>query len=228
VEATEEKLINDRDIMDGTVIENQDHSGRIRFKTTLPSGRDLNSEWIQASDKTKAGILWVAAVRQQIVADSEESAARARRELKELKAAQPAVPQFVGPDGSPLASSGLSTPVAAPSLSPTLAMLAPAPTSLPAASPAAYVKAQYTAARQRLNELKEERERINFEYAEAVKVEAQWFGLLQAMGGISVEEGNIGRVGSSAVGGTGNTVRGNGLSEHTAAELPTDSPDTIP
>jgi hypothetical protein len=228
MEATEEKLINDRDIMDGTAIENQDHSGRIRFKTTLPSGRALNSEWIQASDKTKAGILWVAAVRQQIVADSEESAARARRELKELKAAQPAAPKLLGPDGSAMESSALSMPAVVPSLPQTPATSAQARTSSSVtASPAAYVKAQHTAARQRLNELKEERERINFEYAEAGKAEAQWFGLLQAMGGVSGLEEQGSRGSSVVAVGSGADISGS-VQRLVADTDDDDSPSTIP
>ena len=180
MEAIEESQVNDRSILEATVIERQDHSGRIRFKTTLPSGRDLNSEWIQESDKTKAGILWAEAVRGQIVADSQEAAARAKRVLREVKAAQPAAPRLLGVDGQALPSSESSMPAAVPSRSPT-----PATSAM---DPSAYVRAQHAAARQRLDELKEQLEQVKIEYADAKKAEAQWFGLMQAMGGSVLEQ----------------------------------------
>lgn len=183
MEGLEESQVNDRSILEATVIERQDHSGRIRFKTTLPSGRDLNSEWIQESDKTKAGILWAEAVRGQIVADSQEAAAKAKRVLREVKAAQPVAPRLLGVDGQALPSSESSTPAAVPSRSPT-----PAMSGMPhtvSADPAVYVRTQHTLARQRLDELKEQLEQIKIEYADAKKAEAQWFGLMQAMGGVS-------------------------------------------
>lgn len=179
MEAIEESFINDRSILEATVIERQAHSGRIHFKTKLPSGREIESNWIQESDKAKAGMQWIEAVRGQIVADSQEAAAQSRRQLKEFKAAQPVAPQFVGPDGQALASSGLSTPAAPPLPSQTPAMSASAPTT---ADPTAYVRSQHAVARARLDALTAEKQRIAFDYAQAQKAEAQWFGLLQAMG----------------------------------------------
>jgi hypothetical protein len=220
VEGIEESQVNDRSIMEATVIERQDHSGRMRFKTTLPSGRDLRSEWIQESDRTKAEILWAEAVRGQIVADSQEAALRARRQLKEVreKAARSAAPVLLGPDGQPAVSSGLSTRKP-PLPSQTPAMLVTQPTVSAPADPAAYVRTQHAAARKRLDELKAERERINFEYVAAQKAETQWFGLLQAMGVNTLEE----TIGSGSV----SAGAGSGDVGSVSSDGDDDSPDSI-
>jgi|SRR5579872_2180033 len=165
----EENEINDRDIMKSTQIVEDAH-GRVQFRTTLPSGRALNSEWVQASDKSKAGILWAEAVRGQIVADAAEAAHKAKRDLKERRAKAPPVPKIVAPDGSQLST-------AAPS--PITASSVPSPVS---ANPAAYVRTQYLAAKSLSTFLTGEAARINNELLAAKRAEAQWFGVLQAMG----------------------------------------------
>lgn len=203
MEGIEESQINDHSIMEATVIERQDHSGRIMFRTTLPSGRALNSEWVQESDKAKAGILWTEAVRGQIVQDSNEAALQARKTLKERRATQAAVaPSLIGTDGQTLYS-----PVTAPVN--TAGLAAPASAIAPAADPSQYVKVQYLAAKSLSSFLSGEAARINQELTAAKKAEAQWFGLFQAMGG-SVDEVVSSKGSNSNRGGSGADVVGEG------------------
>lgn len=184
MEGIEESQINDHSIMDATVIERQDHSGRIMFKTVLPSGRALNSEWVQESDKAKAGILWTEAVRGQIVQDSQEAAAQARKTLKERRATQAAAaPSLIGANGQTLSPASLAT---VPTIHNTGNSAPSAAISAPA-DPSQYVKVQYLAAQSLSSFLSGEAARINQELTAAKKAEAQWFGLFQAMGG-SVDE----------------------------------------
>lgn len=81
---TEANEISDKAIMAGTSVEAQPSSGRIRFVTKLPSGRALESEWVQESDKTKGVLRWCEAVKAEIVADS--AAAEEERKQKVLTA----------------------------------------------------------------------------------------------------------------------------------------------
>lgn len=197
MEGIEEKQVNDRTIMEGTVIDRQDSSGRFRFKTVLPSGRDLASEWIQESDKSKAGILWAEAVRGQIVADSQEAAARARRELQEERRRAPPVPRLVGTNGEALST--------APTI-PTMVPSAPSPalggTTQP--DPSAYVKVQYMTEKSLSTFLSGEAARINRELTAAKQREAQWLGILQAMGVNVLEQvGSCGSDSNSAGGSVG-------------------------
>jgi hypothetical protein len=107
--------VSDKTIMANTQVESQATSGRIRFATKLPSGRDINSEWVQESSKTAGVIQWCGAVRAEIVADQEEDRARAKRkafesrQVSEATAARLATsPQgsgaarIVGPDSTPI------------------------------------------------------------------------------------------------------------------------------
>lgn len=181
--SVEENEINDRDIMTATKIFEDAH-GRIQFKTTLPSGRDLNSEWVQASDKSKAGILWAEAVRGQIIADSQEASAKARKDLKERRAAAPPVPKLVDVDGSPLKSgapstsqTSINTVGAAQSYSTPAIQNAPA-----VASPDTYVKSQYLQAKAMAAFAKATLLQAQRDFKEAQQAEAKWFGLVQAMG----------------------------------------------
>lgn len=193
MESLEESLINDKSIAEATVIVRQDHSGRVQFKTTLPSGRPLESEWIQESDKTKAWILWIEAVRGQIVQDSTEAALVARKTLKEQRAAVPSV-KIVDSAGEALTSP--STAMRTPSTGSSAQSVA---SSVPvSADPAMYVRSQYLAAKSLSTFLSGEAARINTELRAAKATEAQWSGVLQAMGGSTGDEGHSYSVNGSA------------------------------
>jgi hypothetical protein len=98
-------------------------------------------------------------------------------------------------------------------------MLVTQPTISAPADPAAYVRTQHAAARKRLDELKAERERINFEYVAAQKAETQWFGLLQAMGVNTLGE----TIGSGSV----SAGAGSGDVGSVSSDGDDDSPDSI-
>lgn len=114
----EAQEISDKQVMNATKVEAQAASGRIRFITTLPSGRELSSEWIKESNKTQGVLKWCEAVRGAIVGDAEEEAAKTRRRLREQQQATsaPALPaELALPSISPSllgqrGSTGLATP----------------------------------------------------------------------------------------------------------------------
>jgi hypothetical protein len=60
--------INDGDILSSTRQENGVNNS-VRFHYTLPSGRDICSEWIGEEQRKQALMLWLDAVRGQIVED---------------------------------------------------------------------------------------------------------------------------------------------------------------
>ena len=226
MEGIEESQINDRDILEATHVARQDHSGRIQFRTKLPSGRDLNSEWIQESDKTKAMVLWVEAVRGQIAQDSNEAAAKARRTLKELRAAQPAVPRLLGADGLAMGSSGSSTPAA---LLPQLQTAAtPASPAVPVSGidPSQYVRVQYTTAAAREAELSEQVKQLNAELSMVRQQKAQWFGILTAMGvSLGAEQSQSGSASAGSSGGALGGIRGSVVVSSNQADAVADTDD---
>ena len=81
--ALEGRDLNDSQILQGTIQETGDN-GRVRYKTTLPSGRDLVSEWMNPDDmQGKTVITWCDHVRQQVNVDVEEERAARKREQVE-------------------------------------------------------------------------------------------------------------------------------------------------
>lgn len=77
--------LGDNQILQMTLQETGE-GGTVRLKTTLPSGRDLVSEWMSPDDARKAVMPWCENVRQQVDADARETAARKKRD-KDLSAA---------------------------------------------------------------------------------------------------------------------------------------------
>ena len=98
---TDAKQVGDKQIMQNTKVEAQPASGRIRFATTLPSGRKVESEWIKESSKTQGVLKWCEAVRAEIVADQEEAEAKTKRRLMEERASAPALIVPPGLSGTP-------------------------------------------------------------------------------------------------------------------------------
>jgi len=71
--------MGDSDILQSTRVENNDR-GQIQYRTTLPSGRELTSEFMNPDDaKGKVLISWCDHVRQQIDADNAEAKAERDR-----------------------------------------------------------------------------------------------------------------------------------------------------
>ena len=77
--ALEGRDLGDSQILQQTVQESNE-KGLVRMKTTLPSGRDLVSEWMNSDDAKKVVMSWCQNVRQQIDFDAQEAKAAKQRE----------------------------------------------------------------------------------------------------------------------------------------------------
>lgn len=73
--------INDSEVLSKTRQE-RGQNDSIRFLLTLPSGREIHSEWIPTDQQKKALFLWIDAAKDQILLDAEESAAAVKRARK--------------------------------------------------------------------------------------------------------------------------------------------------
>ena len=112
--------IQDNDILKMSRQETNDAGNRIRFVATLPSGRDLHSEWLDPGKRREAVQAWLGAVRAEIVADEEEARLQARKAALMARAQQDTArePQPTAPSVAIPASTSnqtaerLSTPVA--------------------------------------------------------------------------------------------------------------------
>lgn len=95
---------SDKEILAMTEVETQAASGRMRFTTTLPSGRKLESDWFQESSKTRWLLKWCGAVNEEIRRDAEEERAKLKRRVLEQRNQQAlaGVPSAgLGSDGMP-------------------------------------------------------------------------------------------------------------------------------
>ncbi len=84
--AIEPSDMNDSQILQTTVQETGE-DGKVRYKTVLPSGRDLVSEWMDPGQmKGKIVIKWCELVREQVGVDAAEERAAKKRETIDLPA----------------------------------------------------------------------------------------------------------------------------------------------
>lgn len=113
--ALESRDINDSAIMDATE-QLQDANGKVQFKTTLPSGRAIESEFFPADLKRKAMVAWLDVVRQSMIDDAEEVRAKARRVLEEQKRGRIDAPSVIDQNGAPFVMP-MVVPVMVPSTS---------------------------------------------------------------------------------------------------------------
>lgn len=78
------------DLNDGAILQSTRQvagtNDTVKFIITLPSGREFSSEYFQNERKREALHGWLQAVRQQVVFESEESEAAARRAFFEKQA----------------------------------------------------------------------------------------------------------------------------------------------
>jgi hypothetical protein len=85
--------VSDADIIGKTVFE-QNEQGHTKFKYTLPSGRVVESEWLNDDQRKKAREAWLSVVCDQIGLDREEQRARDKRVVEERKLKEtPPVPE---------------------------------------------------------------------------------------------------------------------------------------
>lgn len=64
--------INDSEVLSKSTMD-KDDKGNIKFKYVLPSGKPLSSEWIRPDDRKRAMMLWVDVVKDNIIADIEDT-----------------------------------------------------------------------------------------------------------------------------------------------------------
>jgi len=83
--AIETKDLNDGTIMEQTKFTRND-KGHTQFSIILPSGRLLESEWLNEDNKKKALTPWLDAVKQAIVNDADAAREEARAVVEEAKA----------------------------------------------------------------------------------------------------------------------------------------------
>lgn len=123
----EQSQISDKAIMAGTQVEAQQASGRIRFVTKLPSGKPLESEWLQESSKTQGVLRWCEAVRGAIVQDAaeqeEERKARVLASRGARLVAASSQPPAIFPAMTELPAPSSSSNAALPSMSDPAAFL---------------------------------------------------------------------------------------------------------
>ena len=86
-------MIEGRDFGDAQIlqqtVQEPGEEGMVRYSTTLPSGRNLTSEWMRPTDMAgKTVISWCDHVRQQVDIDAREEAARKKREKLEREAGE--------------------------------------------------------------------------------------------------------------------------------------------
>lgn len=141
------------DLSDGAILEStqqfQNGNGQVQFKITLPSGRELESEWLSPDMKKKAMVSWLDVVKDQAILDADQARAEAREvAMKQRRDALEASTQETDMATSPAPGQSLHTtgsqspsPVTAPVVGYTAVNGA-----APSASPDAYVAAGLTAA----------------------------------------------------------------------------------
>lgn len=83
--------VSDADIIGKTVFE-QNEQGHTKFKYTLPSGRVVESEWLNDDQRKKAREAWLSVVCDQIGLDREEQRARDKRVVEERKLKETPLP----------------------------------------------------------------------------------------------------------------------------------------
>jgi hypothetical protein len=99
--------VSDADIIGKTEFV-QNEQGHTKFKYALPSGRVIESEWLNDDQRKKAREAWLNVVCDQIVLDREEQKAKDKRVVEERKLKETApVPEMkpgsiIVTDGPPL------------------------------------------------------------------------------------------------------------------------------
>lgn len=77
---TEGRDLNDTEILAATTRPPND-KGQVQFRITLPSGREMKSEWMIAEESKKGVIPWLEYVREQVDVDRANQEALKSREM---------------------------------------------------------------------------------------------------------------------------------------------------
>lgn len=97
-----------RDLSDGPLMEAtrivQNDRGALQFSITLPSGRELVSEWVAEDKRREARDPWLSTIRQEMIADADavrEQARKARQAQAVAQMVTAPTPALVLPTGQP-------------------------------------------------------------------------------------------------------------------------------
>lgn len=147
------------DINDGTILnatkQSTDARGNVQFRVTLPSGREIHSEWIKSDQRKQAMMAWLEKVKEQITSDVQDLQ-RAKRE--KARAAQAA------------------------NVTPVTNYIVQA-NNASAAEPLAYAKGQYEFYASRVQTLTDNLGQTRLELDTAVSMKEQWQTIINALSG---------------------------------------------
>lgn len=188
--------IQDSDILEMTGQEVNKAKTHIRFVATLPSGRQLSSEWLDPGRKREAMLKWLEAVRANIAADEEEARLRAKRRASPIDA--PSVESPPSPAGSTTPTPNTTSATPAGRTPPTHNSVS---SSAPCADPSAYVRQEYVKAAAAEIYWKEQLERAAHEADLAHKSLNKWKTIAQSIGVVTSEENLAAAAGSVESGG---------------------------
>jgi hypothetical protein len=174
--------IQDAEILKMSKQETNDAGNRIRFLATLPSGREIHSEWLDPGQRREAMKAWLAAVRAEIVRDEEEVHLKAKRARMEAMA-----------DGS---ESLDSAPPAEQASNAPIHRVVPSTTagrSLPSVStvmsdPALFIKQAVAQAEQNVSYWRAEATKATAEWQAAEAALKKWRGIATSIGVSTSEE----------------------------------------
>ncbi len=162
--------VSDADIIGKTTFE-QNEQGHTKFKYTLPSGRVVESEWLNDDQRKKAREAWLSVVCDQIGLDREEQRAKDKRVVEERKLKE--TPAIVDQrPGSIVLTDG----------PPNKGVLIQGPVGAASAGPDEYVRGQLRLAMLREATAADALAAANREWEDASRAVVRWSKLNDALG----------------------------------------------
>lgn len=176
---------------DGQIIEktvqHRNDKGWVQFEIVLPSGRKVNSEWLNEDQLKKALVPWVEAVKQQMQVDREEYDAERRRASIKQRAAKAADPRLVSASGDALTAEDDLLPSEAKEVG--AATSRPSTSVAPSSSsPDSYIREGLDNARTEVAQLRADMARLQEALNKAAANLDKWNKLYAAIGGQEQDE----------------------------------------
>lgn len=174
------KTLGDGEIIRATKQITNEH-GLTQFRMTMPSGREIESEWLREEQLKKALLPWIATIRAELQSDADEVRAQARRVADAQKASK--APVLVSPLGDALTAEP-SVPVRTAATTGTRP--APSiPTSVAPSSfsldPSEFISSSLARARQELDDAAEAARDALVRHKAAAENLDKWMKLAEAM-----------------------------------------------
>lgn len=184
-------------------------SGLTQFQITLPSGREVESEWLREDQLKKALLPWIETIKQELQADADEVRAKARRAAAERTTQKDSV--LVSPSGDALTAGrgAVSPPLSGkpPTKQPLATSTTAAPSSSLSLDPSDFIRESVVRASDELQDAELAAAEAMQRVIEARNNYDKWTKLAEAMG--TDEKSNL-----SDGGGVNPVVSGaNGLSK---------------